>query len=238
MPDFSIRSQQIELMDDLDCQGEVVDQTLRELETINTLLGGNYVTISGIKKLVKNNDALDPISIADLGCGGGDILRLISSWGKKKHLKMNLTGIDANPNIIQFAKNNSTLFPQIQYEAMNIFSDEFNASRFDIIIGTLFFHHFSSQDLTRFFEKIKYRANLGIVINDIHRHWLAYYSIKWLTGLFSRSAMVKADAPLSVLRAFRKKELIDILEKAGITNYSIRWMWAFRWQVIIGTRNH
>jgi hypothetical protein len=45
--------------------------------------------------------------------------------------------------------------------------------------------------------------------------------------------MVKFDAPLSVLRAFRKKELTAIFEKAGITNYKMRWMWAFRWQVIV-----
>lgn len=45
--------------------------------------------------------------------------------------------------------------------------------------------------------------------------------------------MVKFDAPLSVKRAFRKGELIDILHAAGITNYTLKWRWAFRWQLII-----
>ncbi len=236
MLNFSIRSEQIEIMDDLNCQGEVVDQTLRELETINALLGGNYVTINGIKKLLQHNVTSGSISVVDLGCGGGDILKLISSWAKKKNLKLDLTGIDANPNIIRFAQNNSTSFPQIQYETVDIFSNEFKSKKFDVIIGTLFFHHFSSNELIRFFEKAKDQATLGIVINDIHRHWLAYYSIKLLTKLFSKSAMVKFDAPLSVLRAFRRKELIKILEKSGIKNYSLKWMWAFRWQVVIDTR--
>jgi hypothetical protein len=48
--------------------------------------------------------------------------------------------------------------------------------------------------------------------------------------------MVKYDAPLSVLRAFRKKELIGILQAAGITRYTLRWMWAFRWQIIVQTQ--
>jgi hypothetical protein len=67
----------------------------------------------------------------------------------------------------------------------------------------------------------------------LHRHPVAYYSIKALTNLFSGSYLVKNDAPLSVLRAFRKKELQNLLLAAGIKNYSLRWKWAFRWQLIL-----
>jgi 2-polyprenyl-3-methyl-5-hydroxy-6-metoxy-1,4-benzoquinol methylase len=235
MADFKKRSEEIEIMDDLNCHGEVVDQTLRELEVINKLLGGNYVTLNGINKLVKKDKRITQISVADLGCGGGDLLKLISLWGTRKNIKLNLTGIDANPNIIQFAKNNSTAFPSINYEAIDIFSGDFRTRRFDIIAGTLFFHHFSSEQLVDFLKQLKDQAQLGIVINDIHRNWMAYYSIKILTRFFSKSAMVRYDAPLSVLRAFHKKDWIDILETAGIRNYSIKWMWAFRWQIVITT---
>jgi hypothetical protein len=54
-----------------------------------------------------------------------------------------------------------------------------------------------------------------------------------ITKLFSRSSMVKFDAPLSVLRGFKKKELTEILQKASIEHYTLRWKWAFRWQLII-----
>ena len=54
-----------------------------------------------------------------------------------------------------------------------------------------------------------------------------------LTRLFSRSYLVKHDAPLSVLRGFKKKELEELLNKAGILNYTIHWKWAFRWLVIV-----
>jgi hypothetical protein len=84
-----------------------------------------------------------------------------------------------------------------------------------------------------FFKQLKKQVELGYIINDIHRHWLAYYSIKILTRLFSRSAMVKYDAPLSVLRAFKKAELKKILEAAGPAEYKIQCKWAFRWQAIV-----
>jgi 2-polyprenyl-3-methyl-5-hydroxy-6-metoxy-1,4-benzoquinol methylase len=233
MPDFSKRSSDEEIMDDLNCSGEVVDQTLRELENINALLGGNYVTLDGLLQLLNGQKTKVPISVADLGCGGGDILRLIRKLGNKKGLSLALNGIDANSNITAFAERQTPASCEISYQAIDIFSDNFRQMKFDVMIGTLFFHHFSSEQLVEFFAKAKQQVSIGIIINDIHRHWFAYYSIKWLTQLFSKSSMVKFDAPLSVLRAFRKQELKEIIERAGISNYSIRWMWAFRWQVII-----
>jgi len=235
MPDLSKRSNEPELMDDLDASGGIIDVTLKELETINLLLGGNYVTINGIHKLLSNTQA-PTISIADLGCGSGDILRLIRKSMAKKGVRAELIGIDANPNIIEYANRHSRAEYDIRFETMNIFSDDFGRREFDIVTGTLFFHHFTNQELINFFTGLKTKVRIGIVINDIHRHWFAYYSIKWLTALFSKSAMVKNDAAVSVMRAFRKKELEYILEKAGIQNYRIVWMWAFRWQVVIDLR--
>lgn len=232
MPDFSKRSDSIELMDDLTSSGAVIDQTLKELEFINTWLGGNAVTTEGIKRLLREKSD-SPLQIADLGCGGGDMLKLLAEKFRRKNRKTTFTGIDANPNIVKFARFNTASFPEIQYQAQNILSDDFKSQQYDIILATLFLHHFTTPQLIDIFSSLKKQAKIGIVINDLHRHWLAYYSIKILTKLFSRSVMVKYDAPLSVLRGFKRKELIDILQKAGIENYSLRWRWAFRWELAI-----
>jgi 2-polyprenyl-3-methyl-5-hydroxy-6-metoxy-1,4-benzoquinol methylase len=217
-------------MDNLDCNGQVVDQTLRELDVINHWLGGNAVTLSGLRKLLQPIDPNQPISIADLGCGSGEMLRLISK-GERKNVT--LIGIDANPNITSFAEKLSTGFDDIQFMTQNIFSKEFRQTEFDVILATLFFHHFDNEQLVDVFSQLKSQAKIGVVINDIHRHPLSYHSIGLLTKFFSKSSMVKYDAPLSVLRAFKKQELIDIMTQADIKNYSIKWKWAFRWQVII-----
>ena len=232
MVDLSHRSSEEEIMDDLESSGPIISQTLKELETINTLLGGNYVTLNGLDTLLNGEGKERTYTVADLGCGGGDILRLIADWGDRKNYSLQLTGFDANPNIITYAETH-TQEPNVRYQSINIFSPEFKQQKFDVVVSTLFFHHFSSEQLAIFFEQLKKQVTVGIVINDLHRHWFAYYSIKWLTKFFSKSPMVVHDAPLSVARAFRKKELEEILEKAGITNFTIRWMWAFRWQVII-----
>lgn len=231
MPDFSQRSSQIEIMDDLNCSGAVVEQTLRELDFINEYLGGDQVTLNAVDKLLPKNFQDREIVIVDLGCGSGKMLSKISRLARDKKCKVKLIGIDANPNIVSYAiqhNKNDT----IDFLAIDIFSGDFKRMEFDIVIGTLFFHHFSNRQLSSFFVQLSKQTSIGIIVNDIHRHALAYFSIKWLTAFFSKSAMVKYDAPLSVLRSFRKSDWKMIFKDTGLA-WSLKWKWAFRWQLII-----
>jgi 2-polyprenyl-3-methyl-5-hydroxy-6-metoxy-1,4-benzoquinol methylase len=231
--DFSMRSSSIEIMDDLACDGEVVFQTLRELDVINQWLGGNAVTVNALKK---NWDTIPKeyiMTIADLGCGSGELLRIISKLADRENRKVKLIGFDANPHIVEYARNHSKDFGNISFETVNVFSEEFQKQKFDFVLATLFMHHFNESELVTLFSTLREQTQSTIIINDIHRHPLAYYSIEWLTKMFSRSDMVKFDAPLSVLRAFRRSELVDVMRKAGISNYQLKWKWAFRWQLII-----
>lgn len=229
---FSQRSQQKELMDDLDCSGEVLEQTLKELKTINKWLGGNTVTTKGLAKIFKLHPQ-PSYDIADVGCGGGDMIRVMDDWAIKSKKKVNFTGIDANRNIIDLASVRLADKAPIRWLVQNVFSKEFIEGKVDVLTCTLFTHHFTDGELVDLLTAFRQKARLGIVINDLHRHPLAYYSIKWLTKLFSNSRMVQNDAPLSVLRSFSRADWERILDEANIKNYTIRWFWAFRWQLVI-----
>lgn len=236
MPDFSQRSETIEIMDNLNCSGPIVDQTLRELEFINKWLGGNSVTLNGLDKILSSCSQHE-LKIADLGCGGGDMLMMMNNRLKEKNINAVLTGIDANPNIIEYAKKNTASHVEMNFKAMDVLSAEFKRESFDVVFATLFFHHFTNNQLIELFTHLNRTTRCGIVINDLHRHPLAYYSIKFLTSTFSKSPMVVNDAPLSVHRGFTRAELEEILRAARITSYSLKWKWAFRWQLIINPEN-
>lgn len=235
MSRFAVRSHAPEIMDDLQCAGEVVHQTLRELDFINHWLGGNRVTLKGLSLLIRNQNKIESLHIADLGCGSGEMLKLIHQQLKTSYPVIQLTGIDANLNIIAFAEKHCAGVANIHFKAADIFDPDFQKHVFDIAIATLFLHHFTHDQLVDVFQTLKTQARIGIVVNDLHRHPLAYYSIKILTRLFSRSAMVRYDAPLSVLRGFSRAEIQQILTEAGIERYTLRWRWAFRWQLVIPT---
>jgi hypothetical protein len=78
---------------------------------------------------------------------------------------------------------------------------------------------------------LRNNSRMGFFINDLHRHWLAYYLIKHITKWFSRSYLVKNDAALSVARSFRKQEWKEIFSRSGLEAPGIEWKWAFRWLV-------
>lgn len=232
MGKFSKRSDQEEIMDDLGCSGEVVDQTLREISIINKFLGGHQITLKGLDLLINQNETNKPLEIIDVGCGSGEMLKIISEWGNKSGLQIHIKGIDANPYIVNFAQENCEGYRNIDLEVMDIFDEEFKNKQFDILVGTLVMHHFTTDKLINLFKQFKQQARMGVVINDLQRGCVPYYSIKWITRILSRSSMVKYDAPLSVLRGFTRKELVEILKKAVIKDYYLRWMWAYRWLLV------
>jgi len=229
---FSHRSTAKELMDDLECSGEELAQTLKELKTINKWLGGNEVTTSGLQELFKKNPQ-HSYTIADIGCGGGDMMRVMHDWASRKKINTSYEGIDANPNIISLARMRLSDLKNVTLLVQNIFSPEFLESKVDVCTCTLFTHHFTDVELIQLLNGLKSKSKLGIVINDLHRNPIAYYSIKLLTKLFSKSPMVQNDGPLSVLRAFSREDWETILAKAGIKEFQLTWHWAFRWQVLI-----
>lgn len=232
MSRFAQRSFEKELMDDLHCGGEELKQTLKELKIINLFLGGNRVTTSGLEHLMESNQKW-PLTVADLGCGGGDMISHMASWAENKGYPLKFIGVDANPNIIGMAKAHFQKSGQkTTFKIGNVFDQGFLDQPVDICTCTLFAHHFSDQELTSLLKNLKNNTKLGIVINDLHRHPLAYHSIRWLTRWFSKSEMVKNDAPISVLRSFSKKDWENILKASGLENHKISWRWAFRWQVI------
>jgi hypothetical protein len=103
----------------------------------------------------------------------------------------------------------------------------------DIIFSSLFCHHFTDEELLQMMHWLKNNSTTGFFINDLQRHWLAYFLIKYITKFFSRSYLVKNDACLSVARSFRRKEWEVLLSKAGLDHYNISWKWAFRYLVTI-----
>ena len=229
--DTSNRSSEIEIMDDFTMKGVMLRDALDKLGIINRLLGGNKVTIEGLKELLKNQSKTEVITIVDLGCGHGDILRDIAKFGRKNNYSFKLIGIDANFATIEYAKELSKEYSELSFKAIDIFSEDFKKQSYDIILCTLFLHHFKNNELILFLKKTVLKATIGIVINDLHRHKMAYYLFKFI-GFFVKNKMIQKDGLTSILRAFKKKDLEKISKQIKV-HFSIQWKWAFRYLWIL-----
>jgi 2-polyprenyl-3-methyl-5-hydroxy-6-metoxy-1,4-benzoquinol methylase len=232
--DTSHRSSEIEIMDDFTMEGILIRDTLDKIEIINRFLGGNTVTIKGLKNLIKNQSKNKTITIVDLGCGNGDILRDVAKFGRKNNYSFKLIGIDANLAAINYAKELSKEYSELSFKTIDILSEDFKKESYDIVLCTLFLHHFKNEELISFLKTTIEKATIGVVVNDLHRHKLAYYLFK-LIGFFIKNKMVRQDGLTSVLRAFKRKDLENISKKIKV-HFSIQWKWAFRYLWILKKR--
>ena len=228
MINFHQRNYHKELIDADNIPFADIAQNLKELNFINTWLGGHAITIEGVKQLFLPNKKQ---TICEIGCGGGDNLHAIHRWCKKKNIQADFIGIDMKAECIEFAKQQYSELP-CQWVCSDYQKVEFKEKP-AIIFSSLFCHHFTDKQLTQMFFWLKQNSKTGFFINDLQRHWLAYYLIKWLSKFFSKSYLLKNDAPLSVSRGFTRKEIKSLLNEAGIKSYSLKWKWAFRWLIIV-----
>jgi 2-polyprenyl-3-methyl-5-hydroxy-6-metoxy-1,4-benzoquinol methylase len=221
------RSDKKEILDEENIPAEELHLNLKELHSINKYLGGHRVTLQAVKKAGRGRNGL---IIADIGCGGGDTLKYLYA-----HLpgEMNpkLFGIDIKRECIEYCNKNNPKrnIKFIQDDYRNVYK---HLPGIDMMTACLFCHHLSRMEIIELIRLALAHKTI-LVINDLERNMFACYAIKILTKLFSKSRLVKHDAPLSVLRGFKKREWLEMIKEAGARKFSVTNRWAFRHEVII-----
>ena len=202
--DTTCRSNSTELMDDFSMKGELLRDSLVKLGTINKWLGGNAITLDGLRNLLIGQPKDRTYTIVDLGCGHGDMLRLVADYGRKHKYSFNLIGIDANKDAIDYAVDLSKEYSELSFKHLDVFSGEFRTLDYDIVLSTLFLHHLNLDEIHSLLKILTSTATLGIVINDLHRNRLAYGLFK-LLGVMISNRMIVEDGLTSILRAFKRE---------------------------------
>jgi SAM-dependent methyltransferase len=227
------RTDNPEIMDDFALEGDALKLALDKIAQINQFLGGNRLTINGVAKLLKKESFSTPITIVDVGCGNGDMLRKLADFGFQNNLNLELIGIDANPFTVNYAIDLSVKYPNIKYRCEDIFNQSFNQMKFDIVLCTLTLHHFKNNEIIELLSVFDKNSKLGFVVNDLHRNSVAYVLFQALCFVFRMNEMSREDGLISILRGFKKEELIAFSENLKFKNYSIQWKWAFRYLWIV-----
>jgi len=197
MPDLSARARIAELMDDLSRPGAEFDQAYRELATINRKLGGTRA----IERFLPAGSGLRILDVAAGGCDIGDALAQSRSC--------QVVSLDINPMGLKRTRRTA---PVVGDGTRLPFAD----STFDAVICSLSFHHLTDDECVEVLREMWRTSRSCVLVNDLHRHLIAYAAISILAKLFSHSVMVKHDGPVSVRRAFRPQDLEAIARKAGV----------------------
>jgi ubiquinone/menaquinone biosynthesis C-methylase UbiE len=194
--DFSVRSNETELMDDLSRPDSEFVEAYSELTAINKHLGG----IRAVERFLPE----DAMLVLDVAAGGCDVGEALVS-----RRQCRVVSLDMNPRGLKLADQT---VPVVGDALQLPFAD----NTFDAVICSLFFHHLTNSECVSVLREMWRVARRIVIVNDLHRNRVAHASIRILSALFSRSTMFRNYAAASVRRAFRPAELGAVAEKAGV----------------------
>jgi ubiquinone/menaquinone biosynthesis C-methylase UbiE len=194
---FSTRAKEDEIMDDLNQPEHEFAAAYRELEIINRGLGG----VRAVERFLPPGSNLLMLDVAAGACDVSEALL--------RKMQCRIVTLDRNVRGLKLAKQS---WPAVG-DALDL---PFGDGTFDVVMASLFFHHLCDEACVRVLAQMWRIARQRVLVNDLHRHPIAYASIRALTALFSRSRMVRHDGPVSVRRAFRPSELLDIAKRANV----------------------
>lgn len=232
---FNTRAADTELMDDFSYAGDDLQKALQEIAWVNRWLGGRKSVRRSMQQVLRQQlfQVEKALRIVDLGCGSGDYLRSLADWGRKKNLDLQITGVDANPAIIEFAREQAAGYKNIHYLCADILADSFDLTGYDLVLCGLFLHHLEENEQIALIRKCMAAGVKAIVVTDLHRHWLAYYLFRLICLVLNFSPMSKHDGALSVRKGFQRDDLTRLMQKSRIDRFDLSWKWAFRYQLII-----
>ncbi|MFB6247520.1 MAG: methyltransferase domain-containing protein [Salinibacter sp.] len=231
LPDFTARAVGTEWMDDPGVRGEALRTALRDLRRINRLLGGLRASTSVLAPMLSARSSLD---LLDVGSGTGDYLAHLVRQGAHHNTRIRATGVDLNPRTVGHgrawldASLSPSLRSNVRLEIADALQLPYPDDAVDVAHAALFLHHFHGNAAVRLLREMNRVSRHGILVNDLHRHPLAYVGI-WTLSRLGFSPMVQHDGPLSVRRGFRHADLVTLAEAAGLPSAEVRWHWAFRW---------
>jgi len=165
--------------------------------------------------------------LLDVGFGHGDMLRAVARWLQRRGLQAELTGTDLNPRSAPVAMAATDPALGITFRTGRAEALDWKP---DLIISSLVAHHMRDDELVAFIKWMDGRARVGWLINDLHRHWLAWAGFRFLALLLRWHPIVAHDGALSVRRAFARADWEALLARAGV-RAEVRWHFPFRWTV-------
>ena len=225
MRNLAARTREAEWMDGADVTQAEMAACLNDLARVNDWTLGRRPTLAWLDRVTRGWRGRQSFTLIDVGAGEGDMLRAIAAWAERDGLWPRLTGYDLNPRCAEAARAATDPRAGITYvvgDAMAL------AGPVDFIISALVTHHMDDDGIVAFLAWMERTAKRGWFVNDLHRNWFAYHGFALLSRVMRWHPFVRHDGPLSVARAFRKRDWQALLARAGVSEAKVVWRFPFR----------
>lgn len=198
-----------EWMEDPGCDLDKLHATYDQFGTVNRLLGGwPRIYREWIRPALKS--AGKEASILDIGCGGGDILRMLDALTRADQLEVNFIGIEPDERPIHYLTKQRwpSNFSFINTDSSDLAHQNHT---YTVVISNHLVHHLSSTELKRVCSDTEKLANKLVLFSDIERSDIGYAFFSTLSPLFFKGSFIAADGIISIRRSYRRDELQSLL---------------------------
>ena len=203
-----------ELMDRPQPVSSELERDLHNLRQLNRLFGSYGLVSRFLRRWIKPGGR---VRIVDLATGSGDIPRLVVDYARRAEAEVRVDAVDRQSATLEIAKSLSVDYPEILFCEGNIL--EWQAEPYDIVLCSLALHHFGEDDAVRLLQRFRELSRGFVLVSDLRRGLLASIGVYLLTALIFREAMTRNDARVSAARAFSFRELRDLAQRAGWTDF-------------------
>lgn len=230
--DLSRRSTDAEWLDNADMNPTELELVLRDLARFNGALLGHQPIIAWLRRAIKDIAKDQRLTLIDVGCGYGDLLREIRRWARRHGRPVKLIGIDLSRETVAIARAATDDADYIDYQVADVF--EFDATApIDFVVSSLLTHHLSDRMIVEFLRWMENTARKGWLIYDLQRHIAPYFFIGLMGRLMRVHPIVIHDGQISVTRSLTRAEWSERIASAGIPHRSVQLRW-FLYRFVIG----
>jgi len=227
VPGLIHRNLQPELMDDPALDRVVHQRALAGLRRLNAWSGSVGTLWKAIKTYAIRHQ-LSKLRILDVACGGGDVTIGLARKSQTAPFQVELLGLDISSTAVDTARAAiPDSMANVSFQCGDALAGPLPGG-FDVVISSLFLHHLSEQDATRFLSRTSAASERLLLINDLRRCAAGYWLAQAACRTFSRSKIVHVDGPRSVQGAFTIDEVRDLSKRAGLESAVVVPRWPFR----------
>jgi trans-aconitate methyltransferase len=203
---------------DGDCSYEDFRDCLSSLEQVNRWLRGYRPTLAWLERLP--GERHEPMHIVDVGSGGGDLLRQIAHWFRRRRMTVQLTGIDLNPYAARAAAETTPAELDIAWVTGDALAYQ-PEKPVDIVASSLTAHHLEDEEIVALLRWMEATARVGWFLNDLERSERTCRMFGWIARMVGWHRFVRHDGPVSFRRAFRKEDWVRLLAAAEVPQEAV-----------------
>jgi len=208
-----------------------VRQSLHDIQRINTYLGGATVVLDGTMQLLQKH-RLRQASILDIGTGSAYIPQRLVALAARRQINLQAVALDNSFRHLKIAREdigNASALNLLQADAFRLPLPD---NSVDIVISSLFLHHFRPEQIVLLLNEFTRVARVGWVMGDLVRHYvpLVFFRLAW--PVFARSHLTRHDGTASLLRGYTVDEMQQIVTQCQARDIAVNTHFPYRMSVV------